>query len=197
MSASELVTRGMRLFVGGDIAASIRAFDDAMRLDPKIRPRLWQRGLSLYYADRFQDGAEQFAIDVSYNPNDTEESVWHFLCLSRMYNPSVARSRWLHVGQDPRPVMRAVYDVFHNPDAIPQAILDAARDTDGHDSFYAKLYVGLWWEAHEGPTSEGARRFLVESLDTGYGKTSQDYMVALARVHCRLRGWDQPGPNSK
>ena len=29
---------------------SIQAFDEALHLDPAIRPYLWQRGLSLYYA---------------------------------------------------------------------------------------------------------------------------------------------------
>ena len=41
---------GMRSFRKGDVAGSIQAFDEALRLDPAIRPYLWQRGLSLYYA---------------------------------------------------------------------------------------------------------------------------------------------------
>lgn len=47
---------------------------------PSQTPYLWQRGLSLYYADRFQDGADQFRRDVAVNPNDTEEAIWAFLC---------------------------------------------------------------------------------------------------------------------
>ena len=41
---------GMRSFRKSDVAGSIKAFDEALRLDPAIRPYLWQRGLSLYYA---------------------------------------------------------------------------------------------------------------------------------------------------
>jgi hypothetical protein len=33
---------------------------------------MWQRGLSLYYVERFADGAKQFRDDVAVNPNDTE-----------------------------------------------------------------------------------------------------------------------------
>jgi len=47
---------------------------------PSQTPYLWQRGLSLYYADRFQDGADQFRRDVAVNPNDTEEAIWAYLC---------------------------------------------------------------------------------------------------------------------
>jgi hypothetical protein len=42
-------------------------------LAPKMRPYMWQRGLSLYYLGRFQEGAQQFRDDVAVNPNDTEE----------------------------------------------------------------------------------------------------------------------------
>ena len=41
---------GMRSFRKCDVTGSIQAFDEALRLDPAIRPYLWQRGLSLYYA---------------------------------------------------------------------------------------------------------------------------------------------------
>lgn len=44
------VQNGMRSFRKGDVAASVKEFDEAMRLDPGLRPYLWQRGLSLYYA---------------------------------------------------------------------------------------------------------------------------------------------------
>lgn len=37
-------------------------------------------GLSLYYANRYIDGAKQFRDDVAVNPNDTEEAIWAYLC---------------------------------------------------------------------------------------------------------------------
>ena len=45
-----------------------------LRLDDnRYGPVLWQRGLSLYYAGRFDEGAAQFRRDVALNPGDTEE----------------------------------------------------------------------------------------------------------------------------
>ncbi|XLS58976.1 hypothetical protein HN51_008731 [Arachis hypogaea] len=34
---------------------------------------LVKRGLSFYYLDRFEEGAEQFQLDVAQNPNESKE----------------------------------------------------------------------------------------------------------------------------
>ena len=60
---------------------------------------LWQRGLSLYYADKFKEGAEQFKSDVAVNPNDAE-SIWYFLCLARLEGFRAAKADLLKVGED-------------------------------------------------------------------------------------------------
>ena len=41
---------GMDSFRRGNVASSVNEFDEALRLDPTLRPYLWQRGLSLFYA---------------------------------------------------------------------------------------------------------------------------------------------------
>lgn len=46
---------------------------------------------------RFEEGAEQFRLDVAQNPNDTEESIWCFLCEAQLYGISEARKRFLEV----------------------------------------------------------------------------------------------------
>ena len=58
---------------------------------------LWQRGLSLYYARRFEDGSEQFLTDVSLNPNDTEETIWKFLCDAQLVGFNQAQEQMLKV----------------------------------------------------------------------------------------------------
>ena len=55
-----LVNEGMDRFRRGDVGGSIDLFDTAEKKLPGISPYLWQRGLSYYYADRFQEGSEQF-----------------------------------------------------------------------------------------------------------------------------------------
>lgn len=48
---------------------------------------------------RFEEGAEQFRIDVAQNPNDTEESIWCFLCEAQLYGADEARRRFLEVSK--------------------------------------------------------------------------------------------------
>ena len=70
----------MAKFVRNDVAGSISDFDAVLAIDSRQAPYLWQRGLSLYYAERFEDGSQQFRRDVAVNPSDTEEAIWAYLC---------------------------------------------------------------------------------------------------------------------
>ncbi|XP_052114215.1 uncharacterized protein LOC110278536 [Arachis duranensis] len=79
----------------GDVSGSLVEFDRAIELDPRQKAYLWQRGLSLYYLDRFEEGAEQFRLDVAQNPNNTEESIWCFLCEAQLYGVDEARKQYL------------------------------------------------------------------------------------------------------
>ena len=83
-SFGELVRRGMRRFEANDVEGSLADFDAAAALAPERRALLWQRGLSLFYASRFAEGASQFRLDVAANPNDTEEAIWALLCEARL-----------------------------------------------------------------------------------------------------------------
>lgn len=76
----KLVQLGMQYFKQGDVNGSIEIFDRAEKMEPSIRPYLWQRGISYYYADRFQEGSDQFRYDVKVNPLDVEEIVWDIAC---------------------------------------------------------------------------------------------------------------------
>ena len=72
--ANMFVTRGMERFKRGRIEDSVYDFDKAVALDESKRPWMWQRGLSLYYLERYHEAATQFEADVAVNPNDTEEA---------------------------------------------------------------------------------------------------------------------------
>jgi len=49
----------------------------------------------------FEEGATQFREDVAVNPNDTEESIWCFLCEAQLHGPEEARRRFLKSGDIP------------------------------------------------------------------------------------------------
>ncbi|XP_028183122.1 uncharacterized protein LOC114370030 isoform X2 [Glycine soja] len=140
------IRRGMLLFRQGDVSGSLAEFDKAIQLDPRQKAYLWQRGLSLYYLNRFEEAAEQFRLDVAQNPNDTEESIWCFLCEAQLFGVDEARKRYLEVGRDPRPVMREAYNMFKDG-GDPEKLVAAFSGSREGEYFYASLYAGLYYES--------------------------------------------------
>lgn len=186
-----LVGEGMNLFRAGDVKGSVAKFDQAIDADPRYANVLWQRGLSLYYADLFELGAQQFRRDVADNPNDTEEALWTLLCEARMPGLggfSGAQERLLKVGRDPRPYMRVVYDVFAGRATEEDLAAEGHRGGSGSGpEFYAQLYLGLLAEAQGNETK--AKYYISSAASSPYGQRSKDYMWSLARVHKQVRGW--------
>ncbi|RID71158.1 hypothetical protein BRARA_C03113 [Brassica rapa] len=180
------IRNGMQLFRQGDVSGSVTEFDKAIVLDSRQKAYLWQRGLSLYYMDRFEEGAEQFRLDVAQNPNDTEESIWCFLCEARLHGVDVARKQFLEVGRDSRPVMREAYNLFKNG-GDPEKLVNDFSSGQASEVFYASLYAGLYYEA-EGK-SEKAKFHITAACGSPYGQRSDDYMASLAKVHCLCRNW--------
>ncbi|MBF2073764.1 MAG: hypothetical protein IGS50_08375 [Synechococcales cyanobacterium C42_A2020_086] len=186
-SPKAYVQRGMVRFKQGEIALSIQDFDRAEQLNPRLTPYLWQRGLSYYYADRFAEGAQQFEIDLTVNAHDVEETVWRYLCMARQQGIATAQASLLVVRNDPRRVMRAVYDLYAGV-ATPEQVIASGTQEGSRGAFYSHLYVGLYYEA---AVSEPLARFhitrAVAIAQTDY--RADDYMCALAVVHQKLRKW--------
>ncbi|XP_078439388.1 tetratricopeptide repeat (TPR)-like superfamily protein [Wolffia australiana] len=186
MEASLAVRRGMQLFRQGDVEGSLAEFDRAIELEPRQRSYLWQRGLTLYYLDRFEDAAEQFRIDVAENPNDTEEFIWCFLSEAQIYGVEEARRRFLEVGRDSRPYMREAYNLFKDG-GDPEKLVSMFSQGRDIELFYASLYAGLFYESQG--DSESSKRHIIASCLSSYGESSGDYMASLAKVHCLCRKW--------
>lgn len=190
-----LLDSGMRTFVAAGssdkskdkVQESVQLFDKAAESGYPAN-RLWQRGLSLYYADRFEEGAKQFRDDVALNPDDTEESIWAMLCEAQTVGFDQARKQMLNMDGERRPYMRAVYKLFRGEEeAKSTATLAKMAAGTGVNEFYASLYLGLFAEAKG--DKEGARRWLSQAAVADHGKNSGDYMGDLARVHMAVRGW--------
>ncbi|XP_012088963.1 uncharacterized protein LOC105647468 isoform X2 [Jatropha curcas] len=156
------IRRGMSLFREGDVLGSLAEFDKAIELDSRQKAYLWQRGLSLYYLDRFEEGAKQFRLDVAQNPNDTEESIWCFLCEAQLYGVDEARKRFLE-------------------------LVTAFSNGSENEYFYASLYAGLYHESQK--KLDAAKFHIVAACKSLYGQRSDDYMAALSKVHCLCRNW--------
>jgi lipoprotein NlpI len=178
--------RGAVHFKLGHIAASLTDFDKFLELKPAEAPRHWMRGISLYYAGRYDEGRKQFASYEAVDTNDVENSVWHFLCNARLVGVAKARTELLRIGEDRRVPLMQVYALFADK-AKPEDVLTAARaDKPGPEQlkqrlFYAHLYLGLYFEA------AGDKKQALEHLTKAAEEYAMNhYMGDVARVHVAL-----------
>jgi lipoprotein NlpI len=174
--------RGSAYFKAGRIKQSIEDFDRAIEIEPRSEPGHWQRGISHYYAERFEDGRAQFELHQTVNPRDVENGVWHFLCAAKVVGVEEARKQLLPISGDPRVPMTEVYQLFRGQ-VEPDAVV-AAAGTGDQQLFYAHLYLGLYFEAmgEEAKAAEHIRK-AADEYPVGH------YMWEVARVHRQLRGW--------
>jgi len=173
--------RAVAHFEGGRIAESVAEFDRLVKVAPAAAPELWQRGIALYYAGRYDDCRKQFELHRTVNPNDVENAVWHFLCVARAESPARAKAALLPVGPDARVPMRQIYELFRGV-TTPEAVSGAAGAQPAAQ-FYAQLYLGLYFEA-----LGDARRALdrITSAAAPRYANAGGYMHTVARVHLSL-----------
>lgn len=170
-------------FERGRIDESVAGFDRVATLVPRAMPQLWQRGIALYYAGRFEECRRQFEAHRTVNPNDVENAAWHYLCVARAESPARARAALLPVGPDARVPMREVYELYRGT-LTPEQLLRAAG-THPSALFYANLYLGLYFEA-AGETSR-ARPALELAAQDRFRQVG-GYMHMVARVHVARLG---------
>ena len=178
----DILDRAVSDFVRGRIAESTSGFDQVVKLAPAVAPQLWQRGIALYYAGRYDDCRKQFELHRTVNPDDVENAAWHFLCVARAESPAKARAALLPVGPDARVPMRQIYEMFRGV-SKPEDVL-AAAGAQPLAQFYARLYVGLYLEAN-GDMGRAIEHITVAAADR-YADAG-GYMHAVAKVHLMTR----------
>jgi lipoprotein NlpI len=188
--------RGSTRFKLGQIRESIADFDKFVELVSGQAPYHWQRGISYYYAGRFEDGRKQFELHQTVNPNDVENAVWHFLCAARASSVEKARAALIPIQGDARVPMMQVHALFAGK-LKPEDVLQAAAASNApparlnHQLFYAHLYLGLYFEALG--DDQKAREHITQAA--GPYQTG-DYMGDVARVHLELR-WPKEKSSGK
>jgi len=180
--SQEVLERAVADFLRGRIAESVAGFDQFVKIAPDVTPQLWQRGIALYYAGRYDDCRRQFELHRTVNPNDVENAAWHFLCVARAESPARARAALLPVGPDSRAPMRQIYQMFGG-DLTPESVLQTAG-TQAQSQFFARLYVGLYYEALG--ESSSAMQHLKAAASDRYADAG-GYMHRVAVVHVTLR----------
>jgi lipoprotein NlpI len=178
--------RGAANFRAGNIEASIKDFDKYLAAHPEREPYHWQRGISHYYAGKFKDGTAQFELHKTVNPNDVENSVFHFICNAPLVGVEKAREAIIKIRNDSRIPMMKVLDMYAGK-ATPEDVLKRAQEGNPPDHrlanqlFYAHLYIGLYYEAL-GKKDETAKH--IKLAATKY--FSPHYMGDVARVHWEI-----------
>jgi lipoprotein NlpI len=178
----EVLDRAVDDFLAGRLTESIAGFDRVVTLAPQVAPQLWQRGIALYYAGRYQDCRTQFESHRTVNPNDVENPAWHFMCVAKAESPAKARAALLPVGPDQRSPMREIYQMFRGT-MTPDAILKAGAN-DPSARFFSELYVGLYYDA------TGDRTRAIEHLRRAAAKdyaSAGGYMHRVAELHPLLQ----------
>lgn len=194
--AGALQRRGEAKFFAADIEGSIVDFDAFVALYPEQDPHHWQRGLSYYYAERYEEGKAQFERHQTVNTQDVENAVWHFLCAVRAPGGDVAAAQagLIPIQGDSRVPMKEVHDLFAGRGSV-EAVLEAARpdndetlsDREKNHLCYAHLYLGLYFEA-VGETEKSAKHIKLAAVDY----EMPHYMGKTARVHALMRGLIEP-----
>ena len=181
--AQRLLDRAIVDFENGRVAESVAGFDNVIKAVPAFAPELWQRGIALYYVGRYDDCRAQFESHRTVNPDDVENTFWHYLCVARASSPAKARAALLPVGPDSRVPMRQVYDMLRGTTTPDEVLAAAGRDLRAQ--FYAELYVGLYYEA-QGDAVRGRQHITAAAADRF--AAAGGYMQRVAKVHLqRLR----------
>jgi lipoprotein NlpI len=177
--------RGAVHFRLGHFTESVADFDKFLELTPAQAPHHWQRGISLYYAGRYEDGRKQFELHQTVNPHDVENAVWHFLCVAKASGLEKARAALIPIEGDARVPMKQVHALFAGkakPDDVLAAARAASPSAEQLDNrlFYAHLYLGLYYDA------TGDTKLTREHIFKAAAFKADHYMGDVARVHAGL-----------
>lgn len=136
------IDQAEQAFAEDRLEDAVASFDRLVALDPEAAPWMWQRGIALYYLDRFEECAAQFAAYQSVNPGDIESAVWHTACRARADSIDAARAAMFPPGRDPRVMRAEIYEMFAGR-LSPGVIVDRAGFIADVAVFYARFYAGL------------------------------------------------------
>lgn len=177
-----LLDRGILRLRRGNYVGSVTDLDRYVELRPGRAAGLWQRGIALFYARRFAEGRRQFELHRTVNPEDVENSAWHFCCVARLEGPESARKALLPVTADGRSGMLQIQELYAGK-RTPSGVLEAVEGLPDGDRrregrFYAHLYLALYHGAWR--EREAELRHVAEAAKLGerFG-----IMGEIARLH--------------
>lgn len=181
--------RGGLRFKLGDFEGSIADFDREIALDPTKGNNHWQRGISYYFARRYEDCRNQFELSYkTVNPNDYENGIFHFLCMAREHGIERARKSLLPIQGDNRVPMNQIYDLYRGRASIEDVLIAAETGTPTAIElkdrlFYGHLYAGLYLDV--AGDANAARHHLARAVENFQ---ISHFMWDVGRVHLASLG---------
>jgi lipoprotein NlpI len=178
--------RGNEHFLIGKFKEAVADYDKFLELQPRQAPQHWQRGIACYYAGLFEEGRKQFELHQTVNSHDVENAVWHFLCVARLEGVEKARAKLIDIHDDTRVPMMKVHALFAGK-AKPEDVLAAVKEKNppadelGHRTFYANLYLGLYYEGTGNAALAREHILKADELAADNG-----FMGSVAKVHANL-----------
>jgi lipoprotein NlpI len=176
--------RGREHFRIGEIDKSLADFNKLVELKPQLEPQQWERGITAWYAGKYELGAKQFELYQTYHDQDVENSVWRYLCVVPTEGVEKARKNMLPISEDKRVPMMDIYEMYRG-NKQPEDVLAAAKAGEPPPEklktqlFYANLYVGLYYESLGKP--DLARPHILDAAKNRIGH----YMGDVAVIHMK------------
>jgi len=179
----QIAARAEDDFGAGRVREALDDYDRLIALVPSVASELWQRGIVLYYLERYDACAAQFAAFHERNPADMENTAWHFFCQARAHSPAQARAALLVTQSDLRIARDQVYDLLRG--TVTAAEFAKTADAGMPVArFYSHMYLALYLDAI-GDSAASLREMRIAASDEyrPYG----GFMNIVAHVHVRLR----------
>lgn len=170
----------------GNFKESVKSFDKFLERVPSQAPYHWQRGISQYYAGMYAAGAKQFEDHRAVNPDDVENSVFHYICLVKAKDKATALKEFIPTAGDSRIPMMQIHALYAGKGSVEDVLKACRVGNPGPGElkgrfFYAHLYIGLWYESENKPKE--AREHIFKAAGE-YGV--EGYMGDVARVHAAV-----------
>jgi lipoprotein NlpI len=150
-----------------DFDAYLAKVKDDQRKEAKAHH--WRRGIALYYAGQYKEGAEQFEVHKTVNAEDVENAVWHYLCNVRATkNKEKAQKDLIPIKDDTRVPMKKIHEMFAGKCQPAEVIAEVAKlkltgEALKEAEFYGHLYVALYYDSED--KKEECQRHLTEAVE--------------------------------
>ncbi len=162
---------------------AVPLYDRYIKLNPQSMPRLWQRGIALFFVGEHQQAAEQFVRHRQVNPYDVENAAWHFLCLAKAESFSKAKQSVLPAPNDPRIPMTEVQQMLIDgkTQSVVKRMEQVPADAPERSSalFYGNFYLGLYADAG------GDQETAIAKMSLAAQDAPHHYMGDIARVYAK------------